>query len=117
MELLNSMPKSERVLSLNEDLKKALKDLQKEIEESNFLINEESYARNFRYFTLLFGTCICYFDETRLQVLFNSIPNNDFTYIPIHLVVDFILSYNMKYLQLVSILLVSIQLVSPQMAV
>lgn len=40
-----------------------------------------------------------------------------FTYIPIHLVADFILSYNMKYLQLVSILLVSIQLVSPQMAV
>ena len=65
MELLNSMPKSERVLALNEDLKKALKDLQKEIEESNFLINEESHARTFRYFALLFGICICYFDETK----------------------------------------------------
>lgn len=117
MELLNSMPKSERVLSLNEDLKKALKDLQKEIEESNFLINEESHARNFRY--LLYCLVHAFVILMRLdsQVLFNSIPNNDFTYIPIHLVADFILSYNMKYLQLVSILLVSIQLVSPQMAV
>lgn len=66
MELLNSMPKSERVLALNEDLKKALKDLKKEIEESNFLINEESHARTFRYFALLFVVCICCFGETKL---------------------------------------------------
>lgn len=59
MELLNSMPKSERVLSLNEDLKKALKDLQKEIEESNFLINEESHARNFRYLLYIYTNTSC----------------------------------------------------------
>lgn len=72
MELLNSMPKSERVLSLNEDLKKALKDLQKEIEESNFLINEESHARNFRY--LLYCLVHAFVILMRLDSKFYLIP-------------------------------------------